>query len=134
MADVTDAADNAGDPGERFATLANRAVEHAKDLVRAELSLARDELQGEARAAAFSLALAILSLVFLNAGFLVLVAALVMTLLGKPLAVAIVGLALLGVAGGAAFAALHAFKRRHLARTRQRISDDAQTLLRFKHE
>lgn len=122
------------EPGENLAMLADEALQHAKELVRAELSLAKLELHKEAKAAAFSAACAVLALVLLHAGFLVLVAAVVLALFAKPLAAASVGVVLIAAAAGAAFAALHAFKRRHLPRTRARLSRDAHALMRFKHE
>jgi uncharacterized membrane protein YqjE len=137
MADVMNTPEEARiarDPAERLAMLADDAVEHAKELVRAELNLARDELKKEAKAAAFSLALVAASLVLIHTGFLVLVAALILAFAGNPVATTIIGIALMALAVGAALAAMRAFKRRHLPRTRRRLAQDAQALLRFRHE
>ncbi len=137
MADVINARENAADPldpAERIATLADDAVAQAKELVRAELSLAKDELTKELKAAAFAVGLGILSLIFLHSGYLVLIAAIILALSGKALAAVVVGVALVLCAAGAAFAAYRAFKHRHLPRTRERLAQDAQALLRFRHE
>ena len=121
------------DAGEQIRTLANEAVDHARDLLRAEVALAKLELKGEAKKAALAAGLAALSLVLLHAGFLVLVGAIILALFAQPLAAAIVGLVLVLLAAGAALAALAAFKHRHMARTRAGLSRDA-ALLRLRHE
>lgn len=121
------------DAGEHLRTLAEEALQSARELVRAELSLAKLELKNEAKKAGFAVLFAGLALLLLHAGVLVLVAALVMALFGKPLAAAVVGVLLLALASGSALAAVAAFKRRHLERTRAGLSRDA-AVLRLRHE
>ncbi len=137
MADLINAQENSPDqrdPAERLADLAGDAVTHAKELVRAELSLAKGELVKELKAGALAVALCVLALVFVHSGYLVLIAAIILALSGKALAAVVVGAALLVLGAGAAFAAYRAFKHRHLPRTRERLAQDAQALLRFRHE
>jgi uncharacterized membrane protein YqjE len=119
---------------DRFSTLADEALVHARELVRAELSLVKVELQAEARRAALAGLFVVLALVLLHAGFLVLVASVILALFSEPAAAAVVGLVLLCLAVGAGLAAVAAFKRRHLPRTREGLSRDAHALMRFGHE
>jgi uncharacterized membrane protein YqjE len=121
------------DTGDHLRTLAEEALDAGRELVRAELSLAKLELENEAKKAGLAVMFAATGLVLLHAGVLVLVAALVMALFGKPLVAAAVGLLLLVLAAGAALAAVTAFERRHLERTRASLSRDA-AVLRLKHE
>jgi hypothetical protein len=119
--------------GAQLRLLAGEALEHARELFRAELYLAKLELTVEAKRAGIAALFLALSLVLLHAGFLVIVAAIILALFAQPLAAAAVGLVLIVLSAGAALAALAAFKRRHLARTRAGLSRDV-ALLRWRRK
>jgi len=135
MAETTDVYQDvaSADAGEEIRTLAGEALEHARELFRAEVALAKLELKTEAKRAALAAALAMFALMLLHAGFLVLIAAIILALSDQAPFVAVVGAVLIVLAAGAAFAAFAAFKRRHLVRTRANLSRDV-ALLRLRHE
>jgi hypothetical protein len=103
-------------------------LEDAKELVRAELALARSELEGELKAALLSLSAGAIAVVLLHTALLVLVAALIVALGGDALTILLVGLALVLLAVAGASVAVLFFVRRHLPRTRERLARDASLL------
>jgi Flp pilus assembly protein TadB len=116
------------DTSERFAKLVQHTLEDAKELVRAELSLARSEVEGELKAALLSLSAGAIAVVLLHTALLVLVAALIVALGGDALTILLIGLALVLLAVAGASVAVLFFVRRHLPRTRERIARDANLL------
>ncbi len=116
------------DSSERFAKLVQHTLEDAKELVRAELALARTELEGELKAALLSLSAGAIAVVLLHTALLVLVAALIVALGGDALTILLVGLALVLLAVAGASVAVLFFVRRHLPRTRERLARDASLL------
>lgn len=117
-----------GDSSERFAKLVQHTLEDAKELVRAELALAKSELQGELKAAVFSLAVGAVAVVLMHTALLVLVAALIVALGADALTILLVGLSLILLAVAGASVAVLFFVRRHLPRTRDRLARDASLL------
>jgi hypothetical protein len=116
------------DSSERFGQLVQHTLEDAKELVRAELALAKSEVAGELKAALVSVAVGAVAVVLMHTALLVLVTALIVALGADALTILLVGLALvLLAAAGAAVAALF-FVRRHLPRTRERLARDASLL------
>jgi hypothetical protein len=109
-------------------------LEDARELVRAEIALARAELKGELKLAAVSIGVGIVALVLLHTALLVLVAALLVYLGGNALSIALVGAALAALAMACMIVTALVFSRRRLPRTRARFSRDAHSLLRFEHE
>jgi uncharacterized membrane protein YqjE len=116
------------DSSERFAKLVQHTLEDAKELVRAELSLAKAELEGELKSALVSLCVGAVSVVLLHTALLVLVTALIVALGGDALTILLVGLALVLLAVAGSSVAILFFARRHLPRTRERLARDASLL------
>ena len=116
------------DASDHFGKLVQHTLEDAKELMRAELALAKSELEGELKAALVSVSVGAIAVVLMHTALLVLVAALIVALGGDALTILLVGLALVLLAvAGASVAALF-FVRRHLPRTRERLARDASLL------
>jgi uncharacterized membrane protein YqjE len=119
-----------GDASEPFAKLVQHTLEDAKELVRAELALAKSELQSELKGAVFSLSIGAVAVVLMHTALLVLVASVIVALGADALTILLVGLSLILLAVAGASVAVLFFVRRHLPRTRDRLARD-RSLLRI---
>lgn len=130
MVDARSARDRArngsasNDSSEPLAKLVEHTLEDAKELVRAELALAKRELEGELKAAFASVVVGAFALVLVHTALLVFVAAVIVALGAGALTTFLVGLALVVLAALGGAAAVLFFTRRHLPRTRERLARD----------
>ena len=129
MADATsDRATEPASPAPNLGQLLENTLHHGKELLQAELSLARNELSSELSSAFGSLGLLAAGAMFLQAALTTLGVILVVQLGAGVAAVAlVVGLAGVGVA--LSVIALRALERRKLPRTTTRLALDTRQVM-----
>ena len=128
MAPETPTAQTGAPEQEPLGGLIDDALHHARDLIRAEIALATEELKtelGAAKRASIALGLAVL---FVNAALLLAAIALLLALGASAAAAAAIGAGLLVLAAAALVVGLSLLRIPRLPRTRSRIARDARVL------
>jgi hypothetical protein len=108
--------------------LLESTLHHAKDLLQAELSLARREVSSEVRGALGSIALLAVGAMFLQAALSTLGVVLVLAF-GVGIAAVALVVALAALGGVLTIVALRSLDRRKLPRTTERLALDAQQVM-----